>query len=311
MTPRLPSVLAPVALAAAAFVAGWLLPSPSGHAQPGGSDKPVSSGRVRVEDAVPTRGDWGEWRRYVRGQTHGAKDLVVLAVTLKPGHAPHPPHQHVEEEFLILADGAGTWHLDGKDHPARKGDVVYAGPWSMHGIKNTSDAPLTYYMFKWSGKGVEPPADRKKRDDKPAPVVGTWTTEDRHLAMGTLYQPIHTVRLRSSIVTFQQDGDRITGVSLTEKGEGLSGDPAWPDGRTAFRTVTFADGRLVFEFDVREVAHGSGRRMKEPGVVRVEAQLDGDRLVGRWRLFLKDGSEPFRGEWEAVRAKAGTEGKPK
>jgi endonuclease YncB( thermonuclease family) len=83
--------------------------------------------------------------------------MVVLAVTLKPGKAPHPPHQHAEEEFMILADGTGTWHLDGKEWPARKGDVVYAAPWIMHGLKNTSTGPLTYYMVKWNNKGVKAP----------------------------------------------------------------------------------------------------------------------------------------------------------
>jgi mannose-6-phosphate isomerase-like protein (cupin superfamily) len=117
---------------------------------PAGS--PLASGLVRTQDAVPTRGEWGEWLRYFRGDTYGTKDMVVLAVTLKPGQAPHPPHRHAEEEFMILTEGAGTWHLDGKDSPARKGDAVYAAPWSMHGLRNTSDAPLTYYMVKWGTK---------------------------------------------------------------------------------------------------------------------------------------------------------------
>ena len=131
------------------------------------------SGLVRSEDAVPTRGEWGEWLRYFRGDTHGTKDIVVLAVTLKPGQAPHPPHRHAEEEFMILADGRGAWTLDGKELAAKKGDVVYAAPWTMHGLKNTGDGPLAYYMVKWS-KDVPPPAkpasEPKGEVDKPAAV---------------------------------------------------------------------------------------------------------------------------------------------
>jgi mannose-6-phosphate isomerase-like protein (cupin superfamily) len=112
---------------------------------------------VRRAEAVPTGGPWGQWRRYFRGETYGMKDLVVLVVTLKPGQAPHPPHQHAEEEFMILAEGTGTWHLDGKEVPAQRGDVVYAAPWSMHGLKNTGDTPLTYYMVKWTNTGVKAP----------------------------------------------------------------------------------------------------------------------------------------------------------
>jgi mannose-6-phosphate isomerase-like protein (cupin superfamily) len=122
------------------------------------TDRKLASALVRAEDAVPTRGPWGEWRRHFRGDTHGVKDLIVLAVHLKPGQEPHPPHRHAEEELMFLTEGAGTWHLDGKEFPGKKGDVVYAAPWSMHGVKNTGDGPLTYYMVKWSGKGAPAPA---------------------------------------------------------------------------------------------------------------------------------------------------------
>jgi quercetin dioxygenase-like cupin family protein len=142
------------------LAAGALVPArqavPVAAAQPP-VKRPLASAVVRAEDAAPTRGAWAEWRRYVRGETHGTTDLVVLAVTLKPGQEPHPPHRHAGEEVLILPAGAGTWHLDGKEVPARAGDVVYAAPWVMHGLKNTGDAPLTYYLVKWAGKGVRPP----------------------------------------------------------------------------------------------------------------------------------------------------------
>jgi quercetin dioxygenase-like cupin family protein len=157
-------ILEQAALFATGFVAAWLLlPLRPGHAQ-AQAEGLFASGLVHREEAIPTRGEWGEWLRYFRGETHGTKDMVVLAVNLKPGQAPHPPHRHAEEEFMILAEGTGTWHLDGKELPARKGDVVYAAPWTVHGLKNTGDAPLTYYLVKWNNKGVrapEKPAERK------------------------------------------------------------------------------------------------------------------------------------------------------
>ena len=148
--------LALIALFAAGFASGRLWPSPAAVSAAG--EGLLATALVRAKDAVPTRGEWGEWLRYFKGQTHGTRDLVVLAVTLKPGQAPHPAHRHSEEEFMILAEGAGTWRVDDKDFPAVKGDAFYAAPWSMHGIKNTGEGPLTYYMVKWSGKGVEAPA---------------------------------------------------------------------------------------------------------------------------------------------------------
>jgi mannose-6-phosphate isomerase-like protein (cupin superfamily) len=117
-------------------------------------EKELAAALVRASDAAVTTGDWGHWLRYFRGDTHGSHDLVVLAVTLKPGQAPHPPHRHAEEELMFLATGSGVWQLDDKQLAAKAGDAVYAAPWTLHGVKNTGDEPLVYYMVKWSGKGV-------------------------------------------------------------------------------------------------------------------------------------------------------------
>jgi mannose-6-phosphate isomerase-like protein (cupin superfamily) len=83
--------------------------------------------------------------------------MVVLVVTLMPGQAAYPPHRHAEEEFMILTGGCGTWTLDGEEIAANKGAVVYAAPWTLHGLTNTGDAPLTYYMVKCNNKGVKAP----------------------------------------------------------------------------------------------------------------------------------------------------------
>ena len=153
------------ALIAIGFATAWLLlPCVQGKGQP---EKNLASARVRMDDAAPTRGEWGQWLRYFRGDTHGTRDMIVLAVTLKPGHAPHPPHRHAEEEFMILAEGSGTWTLNDKEMPAGKGDVLYAAPWSLHGLKNTGDTSLTYYMVKWSNKGVPAPAEPEQKASPP------------------------------------------------------------------------------------------------------------------------------------------------
>jgi mannose-6-phosphate isomerase-like protein (cupin superfamily) len=154
MQQSIPRMLGSIALVASGFALARLPPLPAQSP----TEKRLASDLVRGEDAVATHGPWGEWRRYFRGETYGTKDMVVLAVTLKPGQAPHPPHQHAEEEFMIVAEGTGTATLDGKQIAAKQGDVVYAAPWTTHGLKNTGEARLTYYMVKWNNRGVEAPA---------------------------------------------------------------------------------------------------------------------------------------------------------
>jgi mannose-6-phosphate isomerase-like protein (cupin superfamily) len=128
-------------------------PRPAASQEPP-AKQPLVSALIRAEAAVPTRGPWGHWLRYFRGPTRDTDDMVVLAVTLKPGQEPHPPHKHIEEEFLVLTAGSGVWHLDGRESPAQVGDVVFAAPETMHGIRNTGDAPLTYYLLKWNSKAA-------------------------------------------------------------------------------------------------------------------------------------------------------------
>jgi hypothetical protein len=50
-----------------------------------------------------------------------------------------------------------TLHLNGKDVPAKKGDVVYAAPWDFHGLTNTGSTPLTFFVVKWGSKGLKAP----------------------------------------------------------------------------------------------------------------------------------------------------------
>ncbi|MBV8881472.1 MAG: cupin domain-containing protein [Planctomycetaceae bacterium] len=102
--------------------------------------------------------DWGELRLcHFTAETYGTKDTLVGYVVLSPGKENHAPHQHAEEEFMEITEGEGTWHLNGKDLPAKKGDVVYAAPWDFHGLTNTGTAPLTFFVVKWGSKGLKAP----------------------------------------------------------------------------------------------------------------------------------------------------------
>ena len=73
---------------------------------------------------------------------------------LDPGRQPHPPHAHADEEILIVLDGEAELVLETPDSPHR----VAAGTWACyypagfhHTIRNASNAPVTYLMFKWLG----------------------------------------------------------------------------------------------------------------------------------------------------------------
>ena len=150
-------------------------------------------------------------------------------------------------------------------------------------------------------------------DDKPSPVVGTWDSIDRHVSIGSLYQPVHGVRKRDGVVTFEHQGGRLIGYAIHADHKQIVGQDRWKDGRTEFRQVTFEGNRLTFEFDIVEWRKEAGPlaveqgRVENKGTIRVEAVLKDDRLAGTWKMYLADGTEVFRGEWEATRAAAASE----
>ena len=115
----------------------------------------VSRAASRREDF-----DWGTLHTYYAGETYGTRDVLAAVAVIKPGREIHPPHEHAEEEYLMVTEGSGTWHLDGRDTPAQAGDMLYARPWDVHGIRNTGTTPLTFVVWKWNNKGVALPAPR-------------------------------------------------------------------------------------------------------------------------------------------------------
>jgi mannose-6-phosphate isomerase-like protein (cupin superfamily) len=68
---------------------------------------------------------------------------------LKPGMQPHPPHQHPEEEMMVIAEGTGEIVVDGQKSRVGPGSMMYCAAGRLHGILNTGKTPLLFYYSKW------------------------------------------------------------------------------------------------------------------------------------------------------------------
>jgi mannose-6-phosphate isomerase-like protein (cupin superfamily) len=132
------------------FMAGLVVSSERDAAQ--------SSAIVPQSQAEKEEFDWGTLYTYFEGDSFGTRDALTAVAVIKPGQEIHPPHDHSDEEYLMVVSGSGMWHLNGADSPAQTGDILYAKPWDVHGIKNTGDTPLTFVVWKWQSKGVGIPA---------------------------------------------------------------------------------------------------------------------------------------------------------
>ncbi len=107
---------------------------------------------VTRSDVKPDIQPWGQFLPYYVGDTDFTSGALTGVAEIKPGQEIHPPHKHIEEEYLMVLEGNGTWTIEGEDFPANTGDILYAAPWDSHGIKNTGTAPLKFVVFKYNTK---------------------------------------------------------------------------------------------------------------------------------------------------------------
>ncbi|HET6196444.1 MAG TPA: cupin domain-containing protein [Acetobacteraceae bacterium] len=140
-------------IAAASFSAGVLWAQKA--AKP-----PLDSHIWSAADTRTSNGDWGEIHLYTEDAqpSYGNSSVLTASLTFLPGKRLQPPHQHPDEEFQYVIEGEGTWFLNGKEQPLHAGDLMYSKPWDWHGIRNSSDKPMRFFVFKFRSRGVPDPA---------------------------------------------------------------------------------------------------------------------------------------------------------
>jgi quercetin dioxygenase-like cupin family protein len=101
------------------------------------------------EDLAPTATDVGAIRNVVRQRTATLDELEMHITTLNPGLSSHPPHQHPNEELVIIREGTvevlsgGVWRRLGP------GSIVFNATYSPHALRNVGPGPATYHVINW------------------------------------------------------------------------------------------------------------------------------------------------------------------
>jgi len=104
---------------------------------------------LHEKQAKLTREVFGELRIYFEGSTDQVRSMTAGSLRLKAGMTPHPPHDHPEEEFLLVTEGTGEISIGGKVTLVGPGSMMYCAANQTHGITNTGQTELLFYFFKW------------------------------------------------------------------------------------------------------------------------------------------------------------------
>lgn len=95
---------------------------------------------------------YGAVRSVVRSPTATLAELEMHVTTLNAGQTSHAPHQHANEELIILKEGTletlslGEWKRIGP------GSIIFNASNDLHGVRNVGTGPAVYHVVNWKQK---------------------------------------------------------------------------------------------------------------------------------------------------------------
>src|SRR5581483_709972 len=98
--------------------------------------------------AKPT--DKGFYRAVYRGPTTTLDELEIHVTTLNPGQISHPPHQHPNEELVIIKEGTVETLSNGQWVKAGPGSIIFEGSNELHSLKNIGHGPAPHHSNNWT-----------------------------------------------------------------------------------------------------------------------------------------------------------------
>lgn len=132
------------ALAAAQEPASGAKAGPAGTVD--GTARLAHNTVFRYNDLKVTKSENGESRAILSGTLPTGEGLEMHETMLLAGHAPHPPHQHMHSELLLIRSGTVSWLVSGRQETAGPGDILYAASQELHGLKNIGTTNAEYFV---------------------------------------------------------------------------------------------------------------------------------------------------------------------
>lgn len=104
----------------------------------------------------------GECRQLFQSPTATLDELECHVTTLNKGETAHAPHQHPEEELIIVKEGMIEVVQGGITNRVGPGSVIFHASNILHGMRNAGDGVASYHVLKWISPSMKKPQDAKK-----------------------------------------------------------------------------------------------------------------------------------------------------
>lgn len=124
--------------------------------------KPTVMGSVAMEwgDVPVKQEEVRAVRQFLRAPTATLDELELHVTTLPAGATSHAPHQHPNEELVIVKEGTVEVLVDGQMKRVGPGSVVFNASNHMHSLRNVGQGPATYHVINWTSAAT--PASKAK-----------------------------------------------------------------------------------------------------------------------------------------------------
>ena len=110
---------------------------------------------VFLWEATPPRAtDKGAVRSVFRAPSITLDELEYHITTLNPNQSPHPPHTHVNEEIIIVKEGAVEAYVNGAWTPVTTGSLIFFASNVPHTVRNVGPVAATYHVVNWKTPAV-------------------------------------------------------------------------------------------------------------------------------------------------------------
>ena len=92
----------------------------------------------------------GGGRPYFDRATAMCERFEMHITQLNKKGSSHEPHAHLETEIILIISGETEMTIEGKEYQAAAGDFYLMGSQLLHGVRNATDTPCSYFAFKWN-----------------------------------------------------------------------------------------------------------------------------------------------------------------